>query len=121
MEYYGADADQHKIANAVYNEKLKGTLITDLENFAQANGFQTVTGQGTPEMIKRFLKRKEPVIVLVDLGFWAFSKPHYLVVTGYTEKGFIANTGYEESKSFSYSEFQKIWQKKGSVYLVILR
>ena len=121
MAFYGVAVDQHKIADAVYSEKLKGALITDLENYARANGFQTESNQGTPEGIKRFLNQKKPVIVLVDLGFWVFSKPHYLVVTGYDEKGFIAHTGYEESKPFPYPEFEKIWRKIGSPYLVIWR
>jgi ABC-type bacteriocin/lantibiotic exporter with double-glycine peptidase domain len=121
MAYYGVVVDQRNIADAVYSEKLKGTLITDMENYAGANGFQTESGQGTPEDIKRFLNQKKPVIVLVDFGFWVFSKPHYLVVTGYNEKGFIAHTGYEESRPFPYPEFQSIWQKKGSPYLIIWR
>jgi ABC-type bacteriocin/lantibiotic exporter with double-glycine peptidase domain len=121
MAFYGVSIDQNTIADTVYSEKLKGSLITDLENFAQANGFQTRLGQGTADDIKGFLNEKKPVIVLVDLGFWLLSKPHYLVVTGYDHKGFIAHTGYEASRHFPYPGFQKIWQKKGSVYLVISR
>jgi ABC-type bacteriocin/lantibiotic exporter with double-glycine peptidase domain len=121
MAYYGFSCDQQTIARAVYTEKLKGALITDLENYARANGFHTELRQGTIDDIKTFLDQKKPVIVLVDLGFWIFSKPHYLVVAGYDEKGLIAHTGYEASKLFPYSTFKKIWQKKGSAYLVISR
>ena len=68
-----------------------------------------------------WLNQKKPVIALVDLGFWLFSKPHYLVITGYNEKGLVAHTGYEASRLFPYPTFQKIWQKKGFPYLVISR
>jgi hypothetical protein len=65
------------------------------------------------------LKDKRPVIVLVDFGFWLLSKPHYLVITGCNAEGFIAHTGYESSRFFANATFQKIWEKQGSVYLVI--
>ena len=121
LAYYQAGADQAAIAKTVYTEKLKGALITDLENYARSQGFETRLGQGTSEDIKSFLREKKPVIVLVDLGFWAFSRPHYLVVTGFDEAGFVAHTGYEASKAFPYAEFEKIWAKKGSVYLLVWR
>jgi len=119
--YYGLAMDQGAIAKVVYTEKLKGALITDLENFAKGQGFQTRLDQGTIDDIKASLKENRPVIVLVDLGFWIFSQPHYLVITGFNDKGFIAHTGYEASKLFRYDEFEKIWKKKGSVYLLVWR
>ena len=84
-------------------------------------GLQTRLGQGTLDEIKNFLKEKRPVIVLVDLGFWVLSQPHYLVITGFNDTGFIAHTGYQAGKLFGYSEFEKIWKKKGSVYLLVWR
>jgi ABC-type bacteriocin/lantibiotic exporter with double-glycine peptidase domain len=119
--YYGIVQDQGTIAQSVYTEKLGGALITDLQNFAQAKGFQTRLEQGSTDEIRAFLKENRPVIVLVDLGFWVFSKPHYLVVTGYNDRGFIAHTGYQASKLFDYGEFERIWKKKGSVYLLVWR
>jgi ABC-type bacteriocin/lantibiotic exporter with double-glycine peptidase domain len=119
--YYGLAIDQGAIAKVVYTEKLKGALITDLQNFAQGRGFQTRLNQGTMDDLKSLVAEKKPVIVLVDLGFWVFSKPHYLVVTGYNDRGFIAHTGYQASKLFGYAEFEKIWKKKGSVYLLVWR
>ncbi len=119
--YYGITVDQDSIARQVYTEKLKGALVTDLENYARSQGFQTRLGQGTTDDIKASLSEKKPVIVLVDLGFWVMSQPHYLVVTGYDETGFRAHTGYESEKTFSFEEFLRIWAKKGSVYLLVWR
>lgn len=119
--YYGLHLDQDTIAEAVYTEKIKGALITDLENYARSKGFQTRIGQGTAEDIKTCLKERRPVIVLVDLGFWILSQPHYLVVTGSTDTGFIAHTGYEARRPFPYADFDTIWAKKGSVYLLVWR
>jgi ABC-type bacteriocin/lantibiotic exporter with double-glycine peptidase domain len=119
--YYGSVIDQGTIAKSVYTEKLQGALVTDLQNYAQGKGFQTRLSQGTMNDLKNFVTEKRPVIVLVDLGFWVFSKPHYLVVTGYNDRGFIAHTGYEASRNFAYAEFEKIWEKKGCVYLSVWR
>ncbi len=119
MSFYGAEIDQKAIGEAVYNERLKGSLITDLENFAKAKGFQTRLGQGGIEDLKRFIEQGKPVIVLVDMGFWVISRPHYLVVTGCADNTVIAHTGYEASKRFTNEDFVRIWKKKGSAYLVI--
>lgn len=119
--YYGLAVDQAAIARHVYTQKLQGALITDLENFARDKGFRTRLGQGTMDDLRVLVKENKPVIVLVDLGFWVFSKPHYLVVTGYNDRGFNAHTGYEASQFFGYTEFGKIWEKKGCVYLSIWR
>ena len=119
MAYYGLPIDQQMIGKAVYSEKIKGSMITDLEDYARRRDFSTRLDQGTLDDIRGFLKDKRPVIVLVDFGFWLLSKPHYLVITGYNAEGFIAHTGYESSRLFVNATFQKIWEKQGSVYLVI--
>lgn len=119
--YYGVATDPDAIAKGVYTEKLKGALITDLQDFARDRGFQTRLGMGSMDVLKGLLRENRPVIVLVDLGFWVFSKPHYLVVTGYTEKGIIAHTGYQASQLFEYDAFDTLWKKKGYVYLSIWR
>jgi ABC-type bacteriocin/lantibiotic exporter with double-glycine peptidase domain len=119
MRYYGSSEDQDTIARSVFCQGLKGSLVTDLDNYARLKGFKTKLAQGSIDDVKAFIDEKKPVIVLVDLGFWVVSKPHYLVVTGYMENDIIAHTGFESSKHFSYECFTKIWKKKGSVYLVI--
>ncbi|HQG30650.1 MAG TPA: cysteine peptidase family C39 domain-containing protein [Deltaproteobacteria bacterium] len=119
MAFYGSPIDQDAIGKEVYCEGLKGSLITDLENFAKKKGFKTRLAQGSIDDIEGFTAGKRPVIVLVDVGFWMVSKPHYLVVTGCTEDGITAHTGSEASKHFSREDFVKIWKKQGSVYLVI--
>ncbi len=119
MAYYGIPIDQDAVAREVYCEGLKGSLITDLENFAKRKGFKTRLAQGSIDDIEAFTADKRPVIVLVDMGFWIVSRPHYLVVTGCTEDGITAHTGREASKRFSREDFVKIWKKQGSAYLVI--
>lgn len=119
--FYDLNIPQEEIGNVVYNEKLKGALITDLEDFAKKQGFKTVLKSSDMDEIKNFLDEKKPVIALVDLGFWVISKPHYIVIFGYNDEGFIAHTGYEASKLIKYGEFEKIWKRLGNTILLIYR
>ncbi len=117
--YYGKQVDISWIIRETYNENLKGSLITDLENFAEKTGFRTESGQGTPDTIKNSIRSRRPVIVLMDLGIWLAAKPHYIVVFGYDEKGFIAHDGRNPSVLFEYPRFEKMWKKVGRPYLII--
>lgn len=121
LRYYGINITQEKIAEKVHIPKLKGALITDLQNYAKRKGFKTQLSTGDIENIKKYIKRKIPVILLVDYGFWVISKPHYIVVIGYNEEGVIAHTGYEASVFISYKKLEKIWEKTGKVFLVVYR
>ena len=121
LSYYGDAQDQKTIGKAVYSPKLQGALITDLENYGRERGFQTKSGRGHAADIKEFLSEGKPVIVLVDLGFWVISKPHYLVVYGYNEQGFLAHNGFEAAQLYLYDEFEKIWEKVGRSFLLVYR
>ena len=121
MTFYGSPADQKTIGAAVYSEKLQGALITDLEKYARQKGFETKSGRGTAEELKAELDRRQPVIVLVDLGFWVVSKPHYLVVIGYDGEGFTAHDGYTPKNRYPYDRFGAIWGKMGNAYLLVFK
>jgi ABC-type bacteriocin/lantibiotic exporter with double-glycine peptidase domain len=121
MTYYGAPMDQKIIGSRVYDEKLQGALITDLERYAREAGFETNSGRGTVEGLKADLDRRRPVIVLVDPGFWVLSRTHYLVVFGYDDEGFTAHDGFTVAKRYRYDQFREIWKKTGNAYLLVYR
>lgn len=119
LAYYKTNISQEEIAKEVYSEKINGTLITDLQNYAKKKGFNTILKTGSIEDIKRYIKQKKPVIVLIDFGIWIISVPHYLVIIDCDEKNITAHTGYKPKKKISIKEFQTNWKKIGSTYLVI--
>lgn len=119
MAFYGVEADQHQIGKIVYNDAIKSSLITDLESFARERGFKTKLSQGSIGDLKDLIDQKKPVIVLVDLGFWVISRPHYLAVFGYNDEGFIAHDGYRAKELFNYEKFDAAWEKMGRSYLLI--
>ena len=121
FNFYGLETSQEEIGKEVYNPKLKGALITDLENFAKSKGFKTILKKSNLDEIKTFIDERKPVIALIDLGFWVVSKPHYVVIIGYNEKGFLVHSGYEEKVFIPYQEFERKWEKLGKTILVVYR
>ncbi len=121
FSYYGVEIDPAAIASATYDERLGGSLITDLENFAKKRGFKTESGQGDIEKIKDLIDKKHPVIELVDLGVWFVTKPHYLVLFGYSPDGFMVHDGIKPSQLYEYGGFQDMWRKMGKAYLLVCR
>lgn len=119
MAYYGVPVDIETIARTTYTPEVNGAIISDLENFARARGFHTELKQGDLAAIKDAIERGQPVIVLVDLGVWVVSRPHYLVVTAYNDNGFTAHSGYRADEHFSFQKFERIWKRKGSTYLIV--
>ena len=119
LAYYGAQVDEEDIIKETYTESLKGSLISDLENYAKKKGYVTASGQGTTDTLKEAVLANRPIIVLIDLGVWRVAKPHYIVVFGYTEDGFIAHDGRKAATRFKYKKFQKAWGKMGCPYLIL--
>jgi len=119
FRYYGQDISQEEIAKSVYLRNLKGALITDLENFAKEKGFKTILKKSEIDEIKKFIDERKPVIALLDYGYLFVTKPHYVVIIGYNNNGFIINDGYEKKKNISYGEFLGKWKKLGKVILVV--
>ena len=62
MSFYGVNVDQQAIGKVVYQAKFGGALITDLENYARSQGFQTKLAQGTFDELKGFIDQKRPVV-----------------------------------------------------------
>jgi ABC-type bacteriocin/lantibiotic exporter with double-glycine peptidase domain len=119
LAYYKNPVDIQQIIRATYSETLKGSLMADLENYAKGLGYKTESGQGTLQTIKDSVLAQKPVIILMDHGIWLAAKPHYIVVFGFNEKGFIAHDGAKSSVFFGYGGFDKNWKKMGRPYLII--
>jgi ABC-type bacteriocin/lantibiotic exporter with double-glycine peptidase domain len=119
LGFYGISLSQEAIAEKVYNPKLKGALITDLENYVKSLGLKAETRQGTLEDLKVLIDKGIPPIILVDLGSFFVSIPHYMVVVGYEGGKFFVHTGYEESKSMEAKDLDRLWSKMGRVMLIV--
>ncbi|MBU4318423.1 MAG: C39 family peptidase [Proteobacteria bacterium] len=119
LAYYKIPVDMELLIGETYSQALKGSLMADLENYAKGLGFKTKSGQGTLQTLKESVLARKPVIVLLDHGVWLAARPHYIVIFGFNEKGFIAHDGNEPSILFQYKGFEKTWKKMGHPYLII--
>jgi hypothetical protein len=98
---------------------LKGTLITDLAVSARRRGFSAeVTDLDLPRLREK-IERGIPVILLVDLGTWVFSRPHFLLAYGWTREGLVGHSGRESGKVIPFSVLDSQWSKMGRLALVV--
>lgn len=117
--YHGVEVSQEDIGKEVYNPKLKGALITDLENYAKRKGFRSETKVLNLQEIKNYIDQGIPPILLVDLGSLWVSVPHYVVVVGYDGDLFYIHTGYEKEKPIKAKRLDRIWSKMGRTALIV--
>ncbi len=121
LGFLGEDVTTREIVRDTRTEGLKGTLITDLAAAARRRGFEAeVTDLDLPRLRER-ISAGVPVILLVDLGVWSWSRPHYLVAYGWTPEGVVAHSGRERGKVIPFSTLDAQWKKMGRLAIIVRR
>ncbi len=119
LAHRGKELPVASIAREVDIPTLGGSLLPDLENFARGRGFETRSGRGDLALLRRQIDAGRPVLIPVQLGFWLFSQPHYLVVFGYTDRGFLVHAGTREGVLIAADELTGRWGKMNFLYLYL--
>ena len=121
MAHYGDTLSQDQVAEAVYTPALEGALISDMENFAREQGFESKTENGSIERLRTLINQGTPVILLVDKGKWRVNAPHYYVAYGYsgTEDKFLIHSGFEGAQEIEPSKLDSEWERMNHLMLVI--
>jgi len=112
--FYKEKIPFESVVKDVYTPSIKGSLITDIQDFFEKKGFKTKYIRSI-NSIKHQIKKCRPVIVLIDMGDFLVSIPHYVVITGFNQKGFFMNDGYKENRFMSFKDFKKRFESMGSV------
>jgi len=121
LRFLGRNVDTAEIVRETRTEGLKGTLITDLAGAARRRGFAAeVVDLDLPRLRER-ISAGVPVILLVDLGLWNWSRPHYLVAYGWTPEGVVAHSGRERGKVIPFSTLDAQWAKMGRLAIIVQR
>ena len=119
LRFLGQNVDTSEIVRETRTEGLKGTLITDLAGAARRRGFAAeVVDLDLPRLRERIVAGV-PVILLVDLGIWTWSRPHYLVAYGWTPEGVVAHSGRERGKVIPFSTLDAQWAKMGRLAITV--
>ncbi|MDH4028294.1 MAG: C39 family peptidase [Nitrospirota bacterium] len=107
-----------EVGGEIYSSEAEGTLCIDMVFYAGSKGYDASQYAGTEEDLRENVRKENPVIILVDLGFSVYQRNHYMVVTGYTGDGIIAYSGAEEI-TISYDRLERIWKKTGYWTLLV--
>jgi len=121
LGFLGKDVDTQEIVRETRTEGLKGTLITDLAGAARRRGFAAEIVDLDPPRLRERISAGVPVILLVDLGIWTWSRPHYLVAYGWTPEGVVAHSGGEQGKVIPFPTLDAQWAKMGRLTIIVSR
>jgi predicted double-glycine peptidase len=107
------------IGEEIYSPTARGVLGIDLELYAKRHAFSANHYSGSIADLRKLIDQKIPAIVLVDVGISLFQTNHFIVITGYTPNGVLANTGREETELIAERRLDSIWEKTGHWTLVV--
>lgn len=120
LAFWGRGAEPRELRREIYLDKLGGSLPLDLAIAARRRGLAAEMSSGTVETLKGHLDGGRPVVAFVNLG-WSFMPiGHFLVVTGYDERGFYAHSGLKKDSFMPYGRFLRQWNRTGRWALVVV-
>lgn len=119
LDHRGRHLSVAEVTRVVYTPALGGTLLPDLENFARSQGFSTRSGRGDLALLRRQIDAGRPVLIPVETGIWVATRPHYLVVFGYGEQGFLAHAGTLKGVFVASDDLLDRWEKMNRLYLYL--
>ena len=120
LRFHGKEAATRELVEETRTAGLRGTLITDLAAAARRRGVEAGVADLDLPGLRRRILAGEPVILLVDLGTWVWSRPHYLVAYGVTAEGVVAHSGRSEATVIPYDSLEAQWAKMGHLAIVVL-
>lgn len=119
LRFLGKRAETAEIAGETRTAGLRGTLITDLAAAARRRGADAEVVDLDPAGLRAEIDAGRPVVLLVDLGVWVYSRPHYLIVYGYGPRGYVAHSGRTAGRLFSAPDLDARWAKMGRLAIVV--
>jgi ABC-type bacteriocin/lantibiotic exporter with double-glycine peptidase domain len=108
-----------QIRAATYTPALQGSLLPDLENYARSLGYKTCSGRGDLTLLRGTIDAGIPLLIPLEMGRWALTRPHYVVVYGYTDSDFVVHAGKQENMTIAAADLDRCWQKLNRLYLYL--
>lgn len=122
MNFYKVEISEDSIAKETYLPALKGSLITDLANYAKEHGFEAKIYSGSLDDIRFQIQKEHPLILLIEQGRGPVHRGHFILVIGYDDKHsvLIVNSGRKENHLISYSTVASQWKRMNYMTLFVL-
>jgi ABC-type bacteriocin/lantibiotic exporter with double-glycine peptidase domain len=111
LNYWGVHISPGEIAAEIYSPGARGTLDLDMVLFAEKKGLKATQYEGSWEDLKRNIQANQPLVVLVDEGFWVYQQNHFMVAVGYDKESLIVNSGKDQHQWIPRSRFLKSWER----------
>lgn len=121
LRFFGQDVRTGEIVRETRTPGISDVLITDLAEAARRRGFKAEVVDLDLVRLREKIAEGIPVILLVDLGVWVYSRPHYLLAFGVTPSGVVAHSGREEGKVIPFATLDAQWAKMGRLAVVVHR
>jgi len=121
LRWLGSDTAVSDLVRETRTEGLRGTLVTDLAAAARRRGFEAEVEALDLARLAERIRSGTPVILLVDLGAWVYSRPHFLVAYGVTPGGIVAHSGRTPEAVIPYDTLDRRWAKMGRLSLTVTR
>jgi ABC-type bacteriocin/lantibiotic exporter with double-glycine peptidase domain len=119
LAHRGRTVAPESIAGEVTSPILRGSLLPDLENFAGRQGFATRSGRGDLALLRQAIEEGCPVLIPLEMGIKPVSSPHYIVVFGYDQKGFLVHAGEKAAVFIEADELDRRWAVMNRLFLLL--
>lgn len=119
LDHAGAPVPPAQIDEAVYDPRLGGTLLADMENYVESLGLEPRSGRGSLRTLRRIVSDGRPVIIPVDMGWGPLRQPHYVVIHGFGTEVFAAHAGTRSDVLIAGEELERRWNRMGRLYLFL--
>ncbi len=120
FEYYNVRIPPEELAGEIFRENLSGSLNLDMLVSARRHGFDARAFEGSIRLVKEYIARNVPVIVLVGAS-GSPGRNHFMVVHGYDDEKniFHIHSGRTRAGTIAYPELIRVWEPTGNWMLVV--
>lgn len=119
LAHAGLTVSPAEIDTAVYDPRLGGALLPDLERFSAKAGATPRSGRGSMAEVRSLLASGRPLLVPLDMGWGPWRRPHYVVVYGFGPETFLMHLRHDETLNMPAAEFDRRWAGMGRLYLYL--
>jgi ABC-type bacteriocin/lantibiotic exporter with double-glycine peptidase domain len=119
LAHRGLTVAPESIAGEVTSPVLRGSMLPDLENYARRQGFSTRSGRGDLMLLRQAVREGRPVLIPLEMGIKPVSSPHYIVVFGCDEEGFLVHAGEKAAVFIEAEELDRRWAVMNRLFLLL--
>ena len=113
MNYWKVPVTPDEIAREIFSRTARGTLTIDMVFYAERKGLTARQYRGSWNDLRKKVTDGYPLVVLVDEGFSLYQANHYMVVTGFDDRGVIVNSGPTKQGVVETDAFVRRWERAG--------